>query len=375
MGFKIENSKVVSSKLEHENSIIDVLNIDILPFKLNNKRKEVFYIELYSMLSAGMDIKDSLDIIIDQGEKSKEKNLFENLKENLIGGMSLSQCLRRSGYFTPYEYYCVQIGEESGRLIDVLEQLSDFFTKKIKLRQQIVKSLSYPLVILMSSLLAVGFMLTFIVPMFSSIFKRFGSDLPVITKAFINMSNGLKDNSAWILGSLTILTVSLFFVWNKLKFKRVRQRFVDKVPYVNRLIRGVYLSRFCASMALLIGAKVPLVNSVSLVKKMIDYYPISNSLDKLELELINGVPLYKGMSTYSIYDKKMLALIKVGEEVNKLDVFFDKLNQRYSNEVDSTAVVLNTFLEPLIIGILGVIIGVMLVAMYLPMFRLSSSIG
>ncbi|MDX8341689.1 type II secretion system F family protein [Draconibacterium sp. IB214405] len=356
-------------------SFYHLVTKDIFGNKLNNKKKEVFYLELYSMLHAGMDIKDSMEVFIEQQNKSEEKKIFKNLVNDLVEGSSLSQSMQNSKQFTAYEFYCIQIGEESGRLMDVLKQLADFFSERVKMIRQIVKSVSYPIVILLASLIATGFMITFIVPMFSNIFQRFGSDLPLLTKIFINISGTLKNNLLIIALVITSISLLLIVFWNHDKIKKTRQLITIKIPYLGNMTTSIYMARFCSAMSLLISAKIPLVTSINLVKKMISFYPIQIALDQIEVELIDGNDFHKSLAQHKIFDAKMISLLKVGEEVNKLDEFFKKLHSYYSDEVDMRANALNTFLEPLIIIFLGLTVGAMLIAMYLPMFQLSNSIG
>ena len=358
-----------------KNSFLALLNKDLFASKLNNRRREFFYLELFSMLQAGMDIKDSFDILIDQQEKEALRDLFRGIKTDIIGGYSLSESLQRTEQFTAYEYFCVQIGEESGQLMDVLEQLAKYFGDKSRLGRQIMKSISYPAVILITSLLAVAFMITFIVPMFSSVFQRFGKELPDLTKVFISLSDALKSNFFLIASLITGITIIMRFFWDNPTFRQKRQIVLNRLPYFGEMVRSIYLTRFCSALALLMGAKVPLVQSVQLVIKMIDFFPIKLALEQVEKDLLNGKTLNESLSVFKIFDSKMISLIKVGEEVNRLEFFFGKLQTYYSDDVDMKSNALNTFLEPIIIIFLGLTIGTMLVAMYLPMFQLSGSIG
>lgn len=357
------------------NSLTHFINKDLWSKKMNNKKKEFFYLELSSMLQAGMLIKDSMDVFIGEQTKPEEKKIFQNIVDDLIGGYSLFESLKRSRQFSPYEYYCIQIGEESGKLTDILKELADYYTERVKMMKQIIKSISYPIVILLSSLLATGFMITFIVPMFSSIFKRFGSDLPLVTKFFINVSSVLKEHILLIFLILIFLILSFIVLRKNESFRKKRQIFIGKLPYFGDMTKSIYMARFCSAMSLLIAARIPIVNAIALVRKMIDFYPIQAALEQVEKDLVNGMEFYKSLEKHKIFDAKMIALLKVGEEVNKMDVFFKKLHLYYSEEVDMKANALNTFLEPLIIIFLGLTVGAMLVAMYLPMFKLSNSIG
>jgi len=128
-------------------------------------------------------------------------------------------------------------------------------------------------------------------------------------------------------------------------------------------------------MSLLLGAKVPIIRSLNLIKQMITFYPIQITLEKMADGIMNGEALHTTMSNYPVYNRKMVSLIKVGEEVNKLDVFFEKLAAQYSNDVEHQTSLLNTFLEPAMIIFLGFIVGFILLAMYMPMFQMSTTIG
>jgi type IV pilus assembly protein PilC len=150
---------------------------------------------------------------------------------------------------------------------------------------------------------------------------------------------------------------------------------ISKIPVIGTVVSGIFLARFCSSMALLMSAKVPLLQAIQLVRQMISYYPIKSSLGIIEKGILQGDSLNNCLSQFKVYDSRMIVLIKVGEEVNQLDVFFGKLADKYSEDVDHKTGLLSTFLEPIIIIFLGIIVGFILIAMYLPMFQLSTSIG
>lgn len=343
--------------------------------KMTDRRKEFFYLELFSMLDAGLDLKKALDIFINQQSDEFERHLFNQIRTSLIHGKSLSESMKISEVFTPYEFYCVQIGEESGQQHKVLAGLAQYFNNKVKIKSQLIKSLSYPLVILIASVAAISFMLAFIVPMFTDIFKRFNGELPMLTRFFISLSSALGNYLYYILLAAILLVVVFRNLLRKKDFNRQLQFFYLKVPYLGKLLLSIYNARFCSSMSLLVGAKVPLVNSIQLVNKMVDFYPIQVVMDAVEKDILKGQTFHDSLSKHKLFDEKTLSMIRIGEEVNKLEVFFEKLHQRFVDDVDVKTNALNTFLEPLIIMILGIVIGLILVAMYLPMFKLSTSMG
>lgn len=148
-----------------------------------------------------------------------------------------------------------------------------------------------------------------------------------------------------------------------------------RIPVIGRIVYAVQLARFSSSMALLLGSKVPIIRSINLVSQMITFYPIQVTLESMAADILNGVSLHESMSQFSVYNRKMVSLLKVGEEVNKLDIFFEKLSQQFSADVEHQTSLLNTFLEPVMIIFLGLVVGFILLAMYLPMFQVSTSIG
>jgi len=213
-----------------------------------------------------------------------------------------------------------------------------------------------------------------VVPMFSDIFKRFDAELPFLTQVFINASFFFKQYFIGIFVFILVVVVAVISIWNNDTFTRKRQFLLIKIPYVKELAKGIYLSRFCSSMALMTSARIPLLQAINLAKQMISFYPISIPLEHMEEDIMKGKSLHHCLSKDPIFDKKMISLLKVGEDVNKLDLFFDKLYHHYSDDINVKTSTFNTFLEPLIIVFLGAMIGVLLIAMYLPMFKLSTSI-
>lgn len=350
-------------------------DIKLFPVKFTDRNKESFYLELHTLLTSGLDIKSALELIEQEQVKPFHTGIIRNVKENLINGDSLWEAMQKSGQFTPYEYFSVQIGEETGKLGLVLDQLYQFYFSKLKQRRQFISALSYPVIILCTSIGAVTFMLLFIVPMFNDIFKRFGGELPYLTQLIIDISAFIQ--SYFLLMSAVVLAIGIYLYRsrNKIWMRKFSSRFMRRIPVIGKIIYSVQLARFCSSMALLLGSKVPIIRSIGLIDQMVTFYPIQVTLHPIVQDILNGESLHTSMAKYSIYNRKMVSLIKVGEEVNKLDVFFEKLSRQYSTEVDHQTGLLNTFLEPFMIIFLGIVVGFILLAMYMPMFQMSTSIG
>lgn len=374
---KIKAQNTVSAAREEKpasssSPIWDLLNKDIRwGFSgLPDRVKENFYQELYTLLGAGVDIRTALELVRDEQKKKKTAAVFDNVLNQVVSGTTLSGALKKNGQFSSYEYFSVQIGEETGKLNQVLNELAIFFQKKIRQRRQVVGAITYPAVVLVVAFAAISFMITYVVPMFSDIFSRFGSDLPAITKMVIGLSVVVKKYAGIFL--LLLAGLVAIIIWQRKKewFRRFSAAFLLKLPVTGAILQKIYLSRFANTMSLLAGARIPLVQAIRLTRQMITFYPIEQSLKEIEEKIIAGVPLHKGMSDYTIYPPKMVSMVKVGEEVNQMELFFTRIAEQYSAEVEYQASLLNKLLEPLIIVILGLVVGIVLIAMYLPLFQL-----
>jgi type IV pilus assembly protein PilC len=160
---------------------------------------------------------------------------------------------------------------------------------------------------------------------------------------------------------------------NKPPVRKVLAAIVLRVPVLGELVSKIYLARFANTMRLLISTNTPLLRSISLVRQMISFYPIESSLEQVEQDILKGSSLHNSLMKFSFYPAKLIQLIKVGEEVNRLDYFFEKISVTYTEEVEFKTNTISSLLEPLIIIFLGLVVGVILIAMYLPMFQMSNS--
>src|SRR5258707_2401866 len=251
--------KVKPSKANDEGGLMALLNRDLSFGKkeLDDKKKEYLYLELSSLLQAGINLKSSFELITADQQKEKDKELYKNIEKAVLGGTTFSQALQQTGKFSLYEVYSLQIGEETGKLIEVLQDLAKFYQNKIKQRRKIVSALTYPCVVLTSSLGAVFFMLKFVVPMFGDVFKRFGGKLPWITEKIIAVSNAMENNFWRVMIFILLIISFILFTRKTEKFREIFSKLVLRTPLIGNLVQKIYLARFCNSMRLLINAKLP----------------------------------------------------------------------------------------------------------------------
>jgi type IV pilus assembly protein PilC len=364
-------ARQVSHK-KHENILNK--NISIPFFKNNNQFKSRFFSELAVLLSSGMDIKKSLEIIITGLSKQTEWQTVENIFKIVVNGSSLSLALEKSKIFNKYDYFSVKIGEESGSLSIVLKELAIFYSKKLSQNRQITGALTYPILVLCTTLLSLTFMLNYIVPMFEDVFKRFNGNLPGITKSVIALSNSFSSLALWIL--VVIFSLSMFFFLNRKKswFRKLSSSVLIMTPIEGSIIKLTYITRFCQTLKLLLTSRVHLLEALDMIRQMIGFYPLEIALCDIREKLTEGSTLSETMQGYSIFDKKMIAMTKVAEEVNKLDVIYEQLFQQYSDELDTKIKTMNNLLEPILIIFVGGLVAFILVSMYMPIFQMGVNI-
>ena len=328
--------------------------------------------DLRILLMAGVDLKSALELIIEEQPKEKDKIFFTGIYEDIIKGKSLAEALKKSGRFSEYEYFSIEIGEESNRLNEVLEELMNYYADQAALKKQIMSVLSYPLFVFVITIGLVYFMLTSVVPMFADVFKQFGSELPPLTLKVIAISENFPFYAMVFI--LVVVAIGLFVYWqrNEDYFRKVTSAVFLRIPKVGQLLKLVYLARFTQAMHLLLAAKTPLVRSLELTHRMIRFYPIQVAIHQMKEDVTRGKSLHSGMAAFSLFPKRMLSLIKVGEEVNQLETMLGKLSKQYNEELKYQTNIIGKIMEPLILLIIGCIVGVILVAMYMPMFNLSN---
>lgn len=372
--FSKETKSSTSSK--KSTSILDFLNQDIELFNsyFNNKIKQSFYSNLETLLTAGLDIQNALSLIEEGQKKKATKAIIHELQQEVVNGQALSEAMQSVGRFTNYEIQSVRIGEETGRLNIVLAELADFFEKSLKYRRQLLGALSYPLFVSSFALGVVYFLLRYLVPMFSGIYGRFDKELPAITQKIVTISEWLQSYSYLVFLAIFGLVIFLYWQRTKIWFRKWSAKVLLRMPIFGSIIKQIYLARFCQSMFLLLSAKVPLLKAVALVRQMIAFYPIEQALEQSEQGIIQGELLSTMLKQSKFFPNQLLALLAVGEEASRLEQMFSKLAKQYNEAVDQQTEVVGRLIEPVLIIGLGLLVGIILVAMYMPLFQLSTNV-
>jgi len=341
--------------------------------QFSNKNKKIFFDDLSVLLSSGINLVNALDLVSDSFKREKDKALIKYFIKELTNGVSFYEVLKNTNKFSPYEYYSIKIGEETGKLSKILIELSKYVSERIEQKRKVMSAFSYPVVILLTAIIAVAFMLNFIVPMFEEIFKRFDKELPYLTKLVIQISENISFYSLVIVLVVILLMTVNFALKNNTKYLLYTSSMLLKIPIFGILIKKVMLARFCLTMELLLSAKTPLVESISLSRNMVGIYVFRAALLKIEMDIMEGVSLHNSMRQFRIFDIRMIALIKVAEEVNKLEEIFKQLKLQLNNDIEYQTSIISSIMEPMLIVFIGLFVGMILVSMYLPIFQISTS--
>lgn len=376
MGIKFENI-ATDKETKQPKSKANFLDREISLFgsSFSTKAKEQFYSELSVLLTSGVNLKRALDLIAGMQKKQRAKKLVGDISDQIVAGSSLSEALQKNKNFTPYEYQAIKIGEQTGQLNRITNDLREFFNRKTELKRQLISSLSYPIIVLITACGVVFFMLRYVVPMFVDIFKQNRVELPWLTKVIVKLS-GLVVNNGWMVFISILLLIVLFKIISK---KDWYYQFMGtlqlRIPVLGNYIKKIYLIQFTQAMTLLTNARIPVVNGIAMVRDMIRFYPLEKTLVTVERDIIQGKKLYESFAEHPFYDKKLIALLKVAEETNQTEYIFQKLYDQYILEIKYQGQIISNVLNFLLTLFVGLIVGIILVAMYLPMFKLSSVIG
>ncbi|MCI4668088.1 MAG: type II secretion system F family protein [Bacteroidia bacterium] len=339
------------------------------------KDKQQFFYLLGTLIQSGLGILDALIVLKDQFNKKRIQGKIAEIQHGLEAGLSLSNILESMpAYFNSFDVQSLRMGEKTGRLAEMLDELGQFYQKRLELKRKLTQALSYPVSVIFVAGLVLAFMLNFVVPMFQDIFKRFDADLPPVTNGILALSTFLQQNGGIILLCIAFIVGTVLLVRKKEIFRRGSAWLLMKIPFFGPMILKLHLARMAYSLGLLLTAKVNLDQALEITSKLISFYPIQVALVKVKEEVIQGVSFFQALHNQGLFPSYILQMVKVGEKTAKLDELLARTANQLEAESQSTIGQLTQFLEPVLIIVLGGMVAVILVAMYLPMFELGNAV-
>ena len=341
-----------------------------------SSEKQQFYHLLAVLLESGLSLVDGLDVIIGQTKKANVKEIISNLEEDLKKGHSFAESMAHQGNtFSGFEIYSIGAGEQTGRMTEIVQRLAHFYEKKIKLHRKLIQALSYPIAVIIISFFVVGFMMAFVVPMFQDIFARFDAELPALTEFIISVSSFFQANWGFILLSLGIMGLGIWSLRNNQWLIKWSSHLIIRLPLIGKLLMKIHLARLCYMLSLLLTSKVNLDKALAIMKDLLTFYPFKTTFETIRQEVVDGKSLNEAFKQHSIYPDYLHQIIRIGEESATLGKMLGKLANRLEDESETGVGQLTQFLEPVLILFLGGMVAIILISMYLPMFKLTGSVG
>ena len=336
----------------------------------------IFSRQLATMVDSGIPLVQALDILFEQVEKSVFKNVLAKVRDDIETGSSLSDALgRHPSIFSTLYVNMVKAGESSGALDDILDRLATYLEKTNTLQRKVKSSLVYPTVVITMAMLITLVMLLKVIPTFKGIFSMLGGTLPLPTRILIMVSDTIRNMFLYVVAGVSV------FIFALRKYMKTRQgrenfdRLLLSMPVLGQLFRKVAVAKFTRTLSTLVKSGVPILVSLEIVGKTAGNTVIEKAVENVRNGIREGENIADPLAKSGAFPPMVVRMIKVGEQTGELEKMLTKIADFYEDQVDVAVSGLTSLIEPLIISFLGVVIGGIVIAMFLPVFKLTEIIA
>jgi len=364
----------IKTKSQSKLNFKELFDRMLLNFRKNSAKKEVglFSRQLSTLLKAGMPLMVAINDIIEQIDNHIFKNVIIDVKEKIEGGSSFSNTLaEHRELFSEMYINMIRVGENLGSLDEVIARLADMEEKNVFLKNKIRAALWYPVFMLTFSSMIVVFLLVKIIPTISEIFIEQNRELPLPTKIVIGLSNFLTN--FWML--IPVVLIILFYFYKKYSTTIEGRKKIDetlmKLPIVSRLYNKIIVYRFTLNLGILLSNKVDLLKAFEIVKKIVNNLIVEEKIDNALKNIQEGASIAQSLKKYEFLPKLVIGMISAGEASDKVDEMLLNIGNVYENEIDMVVTSLTGMIEPLIIILMGVIIGVIVLSVMMPIMEMN----
>jgi type IV pilus assembly protein PilC len=340
--------------------------------KVKLKDLAVMSRQFATMINSGLSLLRSLNILADQTENKELARVLGEVRNEVETGTALSQALAKHSpkVFPPLMVNMTRAGEIGGFLDSVLLQVAENYEAEVKLRGKVKAAMTYPVVVFVMAILMCVAMLLFIVPTFAKMFTSLGGQLPLPTRILITMSNILKTGFPVFL----VLLIVGFIVWNKVKHTDQVRNFMDplklKLPVFGLLFQKIALSRFARNLGTMMRSGVPILQSLEIVSGTTGNVVLARAINDIQESVRTGETIAGPLQEHPVFPAMVVQMMAVGEDTGALDTMLGKISEFYDQEVEATTESLTALIEPLMIAFLGAVVGSMIVALYMPIFKI-----
>jgi type IV pilus assembly protein PilC len=336
----------------------------------------VFSRQLATMMSAGVPMVQAFDIVGRGHENPSMMELILNIKADVEGGTSLADSLKKHPlYFDDLFVNLVRAGEHAGVLESLLHKIALYKEKTESIKGKIKKAMFYPAAVIIVAIIVTAIIMIFVIPQFEQLFKGFGADLPIFTQIVINIAHFVQGFWWAILGAAILSGYIASYIWKRSrKFRQTVDRILLKVPVIGAILNKAAIARFARTLATMSAAGVPLVEALDSVSGATGNVVYSDAVLRMREDVATGQSLQLSMKQRNLFPNMVIQMVSIGEESGSLDDMLTKVADFYEEQVDNAVDAMSSLLEPLIMVILGTLVGGLVVAMYLPIFSMGKAV-
>ncbi|MEE9417957.1 MAG: type II secretion system F family protein [Desulfatiglandaceae bacterium] len=351
-------------------------NVSFMQPKVTKKDLVIFTRQFSTMIDAGLPLVQGLTILAEQTENRTFKNILKEVVRDVGAGASLAESLgKHPKVFDGLYVNLIAAGELGGILDTILQRLATYIEKLEKLKGQIKSAMTYPIVVVAIAIIVIAVILVFVIPVFEEMFADFGSALPVPTQIVVNLSRFMKGNIHYVIGGL-VLFLFLFKKYRNTIGGRKRMDILAlKLPIFGPLIKKFAVARFTRTLGTMISSGVPILGALDIVAKTSGNVVLEEIIYEVRASIAEGQTIAEPLSENDIFPRMVVQMISVGETTGALDAMLEKIADFYDDEVDAAVDALTSMLEPLLMVFLGGSIGGLVIAMYLPIFKMAAAMG
>jgi type IV pilus assembly protein PilC len=337
----------------------------------------VFSRQLATMLAAGIPMVQAFEIVSSGTDKPALQKLILDIKADIEGGTSLHEALGKHPlHFDDLFVNLIEAGEQSGALETLLDKVATYKEKTEAMKKKVKKALFYPAAVVVVAFIVTIILMLFVIPEFQKLFQGFGANLPAFTQFVINISEFVQHKGLYLAVVLGLaIWAFLYFKKRSRRMREVLDRISLKVPIIGPILNKAAIARYARTLSTMFAAGVPLVEALESVAGATGNIVYENAVMKMKDEVATGQRLQRAMDARGIFPNMVVQMIAVGEEAGSLDAMAGKVATFYEAEVDNAVDSMSSLLEPLIMVVLGVLVGGLVIAMYLPIFELGNVVG
>jgi len=344
--------------------------------KVKDKDLVVFTRQFATMIDAGLPLVQCLEILEEQTANKKLADAIGKIRQDVESGSTYADALsKHPTIFNDLYVNLVAAGEVGGILDTILMRLNNYIEKNMKLKKQIKSAMVYPSVVMTVAIGVITVLMVFVIPMFSKMFEDMGGELPTLTQMVINMSHFMKNNIIYMILAIILLVIAFKKFYSTRKGRLLVDRMLLRAPIFGTLITKISVSKFTRTLGTLMGAGVPILDGLEIVSKTAGNKVVENAVNDTRQKISEGKNLSDPLAASGIFPPMVTQMISVGESTGALDAMLAKIADFYDDEVDAAVDAMTAALEPMLMVFLGISVGTIIIAMYLPIFKMASIVG